>query len=434
MKFDRKYEPAILVYRETRPPGRILMRLGRLGENGSRDLEEDARVPRNFAFTTYILSKDPRTLLERLNQKLGRYSTNTKDGLQAVMVDYPSLRAALENDENSHLRTSIESLWGTAALAEILDIPLLTTRVQRHKIRRMTATGMTDPKREKPPLPEWLPYALSGFAMIVALPIIILLAANPNEFISTETTRPTSFPDRAGDIPPDRTRTPADPETRQREREMTRRLNAKKQQLFIAAKFGPLDPSSGTTHAIPRQASLPRIPRPDNRTTYGSRSARPGAGGDQQAGNPGNSGIPDLADIQRVSKTEGDMATDRGIPTDIANFRLRDISLYRVSRNQDAETSWGMTAEYEISRDIDVIFQAVETDMSNLSEAIDTTVRGICTTLTGDVTNTVAEINILFGAARSMIAAMSITPGTCENATYKIFPMFDPVEKDRPGR
>lgn len=436
MKFDRKYEPAILVYRETRPPGRLLMRLGRLHDDGTHSLEEEVVVGKSFTFATRIITKDTHGLLDRMRKLLDSFVEDAAGDADAFSVDYPALKATLNQDDGT-LASDLERLWGAPAMKCILALPILTTRQQRRALNQEIEGGGRV-KINTTNSSVWRPFLMGGLLLTLAIPIGLIALFHYEQFETPEPKTHNLSPDQseaavAGDTSVVQSGTQTESDTqigpmelaREAERDsLLARFRTNKQSLYLAADFGTLDAQFSASRPIPTSSSQTDSP------------AR------QDHENLGTVIDPVLASRSHASSTQGRsiplpdddttrMAATFGIPIDIAQHRLSRLEY-------DDNSGMSVRAHYDIRRGVDVIFEAKDSDMRDLPPALDAAAFEICDRLTppdgaqAEIPDN-STITIILRAASSNIAGLILDRSTCTNGSYNVFTLFEPVDLSTPN-
>lgn len=416
MKFDRQYEPAILVYRETRAPGRLLLRLGRLQDDGSHTLEETAAIEKTFTFATHILTKDTRGLLARLRKCLEEFSMDAEGNLDAVIIDYPALQAALQRAGGGKLAAELESIWGAAALEAILALPVLTTPSQRRRIAAYLSKDEDGPEKQTNTYPKWLPYAIGGFVFMILVPALLFFVLQPEKFQAMQRQAQGvlfKYAENAPDLASshssgggvlDYILTPEEAAAAAEREALMERLRKAKQELYIAADFGPLDDTfSATRNLMPPAAISPSLtdvaepneagvppeslgdPVPpaevtDTEPAHEVADAQPPKDLPDAAVEVDDAGLGQSLEIPFPEASVMTEAASLGIPIDLAKMRLLRFNTFDSIQAGDGIdiAAKVATAVYDIRRGPAVVFDATPADMDGLTQATDDAVRSIC--------------------------------------------------------
>lgn len=468
MKFARQYEPAILVYRQTRAPGALLLRLGRVYDDGEYELEGETPVAKDFVFATHIVSKDTRGLMQRFKERLAEHVTESQSSLDALVIDLPALRAMLDAGHDPGLLGELETLLGAPALETILRLPILASRAERRRLAEIYTSDDGPPKKKPRALPEWASYAIGGFVFVIALPVATIALFSPDTFTVIREAGESRLiaigqREESRDAPAEeRALTPDQIAQMERRAALQEEIRSRKQTLFFAANLGTLTEEQTYRRAIPGFAPATDAPRepalaseisaPETPDRQEGDIAKPGAEpAPADQGTETDTAIEEAEGmLQSPEEKHLQIAEVIGLPVDIAQLRLVDTDVYDLPpQGENEAATMGVSAMFDVRRNPASILQAGADDMSDIAVDLDGAIASACTAMTdgiaialedgtagdtaqGTLSTTVSTVSIRLQAGRSDIAGMTLTPEICAEGVYEILPFFEIVEEGSP--
>ena len=455
MRFSRSFERSVLIYRETVPPGRVLLHLGRTYKSGESVPEKGSAIPDTYALVTAIQAKDSQALLRRLKETFSDFvDAEDTNVIDALLIDYPELRARLDDEraqagEDSALLRRLETALGAAALDAFLDLPVL--RAAGSPRRRQGPPRPTHPIEDDPRRP-WGLIAIGAFVVIVVLPLTTIALVRPAAFGEIENELRSyiiSYGARTQNPPP--AEAAPGPALTDEQAAFLASLRARKIDMFEAARFGPLTDTQTVQRPI-------------------------GSGGGGTPSTPAGTDAPDDGDPDSAAlplpQPDDSIVTRMapfGLPVDIGPLRVvaldTDIAP-RIDTTTSAASGSARArrvdarARYDIRRGVPFILDARADDMTGLAPALDTATGSVCAALgrahpigallettpstrageTAPVTGAkdqdtpasatgspavTREVTLKIRTGRSDLAAVVLNPDVCAGDTYEIIPLFD---------